>query len=231
MWRFRFHLGTLVILVLILGIGLAALRESNEIWDSGVFSITLGMLSISILLAIHRTESRRAFWLGFALFGSGYLGFSLVPPIESRLITTKALAFLDSKVPRSIPAGLVYADFDNDGKMDFYVVNQAQPNVLYPNKSSLVFEDVTATVGLNPGNQATSNGTLLLNNSAGLGLRGSGGTSENFMRIGQSLLALTLAFVGSQLSRRLYGKKRIPAQGTASPQRSNSDGSGDRVDG
>ena len=136
MRRFRFHLGTLVILVLILGVGFAALRESNEIWDSSIFTITLGVLLISILLAIHRTGSRRAFWLGFALFGSAYLGLSLVPSIEPRLITTKALAFLDSKVPRSIPAGFAYADFDNDGKLDLYVVNNSQPNVLYPNKGT-----------------------------------------------------------------------------------------------
>ena len=104
MRRFRFHLGTLVILVLLLAVGLAALRESNEIWDSSIFSIMLGILLISILLAFHRTEKRRAFWLGFALFGWIYLGLSMVPPIESRLITTKALAFVDSKVARPIPA-------------------------------------------------------------------------------------------------------------------------------
>ena len=56
-------------------------------------------LLISILLAVHRTESRRAFWLGFALFGWCYLALSLVPSIESRFLTTKALAYLDSKVP------------------------------------------------------------------------------------------------------------------------------------
>jgi|BogFormECP12_OM1_1039635.scaffolds.fasta_scaffold128766_1 cbb3-type cytochrome oxidase subunit 3 len=97
MRRFRFHLGTLVILVLLLGVGFAAVRESNETWDSSIFTITLGVLLISILLAIHRTERRRAFWLGFALFGSAYMGFSLAPSIESRLLTTKALAYLDSK--------------------------------------------------------------------------------------------------------------------------------------
>ena len=91
---------------------------------------------ISVLLAIHRTEKRRAFWLGFALFGAAYLGLSLVPSIESRLITTKALAYIDSKVPRSIPAGFAYADFDNDGKMDLYVVNNSQPNALYLNKGN-----------------------------------------------------------------------------------------------
>src|SRR4051812_18918210 len=121
MRRFRFHLATLVILVLVLGVGFAALRESTDIWGSGIFTVTLVILLISILLAIHRTGKRRAFWLGFALFGAAYLGLSLVPPIESRLITTKVLASIDSRVPRSIPAGFAYADFDRDGKMDLYV--------------------------------------------------------------------------------------------------------------
>ena len=96
---FRFHIGTLLTLVLLLGVGFAALHESDETWDSSICSLTLGMLSVSILLAVRRTETRRAFWLGFALFGSAYMGFSLVPSIESRLLTTKALAYLDSKVP------------------------------------------------------------------------------------------------------------------------------------
>src|ERR1700722_7279503 len=95
MKRFRFHLGTLVILVLLLGVGFAALRESNDTWDRTIFSITLGMLLISILLAVPQIEKRRAFWIGFALFGWIYLGLSVVQSIESRLITTKALAFLD----------------------------------------------------------------------------------------------------------------------------------------
>ncbi len=135
MRRFRFHLGTLLLMVLLAGVGVAALRESNATWDSSIFSLTLGMLSISILLAVHRREARRAFWLGFALFGSAYLGLSLIPLIEPRLITTKALAFLDSKIPRSIPAGIAYSDFDNDGMIDLYVVNNSQPNALYLNES------------------------------------------------------------------------------------------------
>jgi hypothetical protein len=159
MRRFRFHLGTLLVMVLLVGVGFAALRESNETWDSSIFSITLGILLVSILLAIHRTEERRVFWLGFALFGSAYLGFSLVPSIEPRLITTKALAFLDSKLPRSIPAGLAYFDYDNDGKMDLYVVNNSQPSALYLNKGNDTFEDVTAVGGSNrAGNQVTGNG-------------------------------------------------------------------------
>jgi hypothetical protein len=85
MRRFRFHICTLffLILILVLGVSLASIRESNEAWDSSIFTLTLAILLTSVLLAIHRTENRRAFWLGFALFGSAYLGLTLVPPIET----------------------------------------------------------------------------------------------------------------------------------------------------
>jgi hypothetical protein len=98
MKRIRFTIASLLALILVLGVGFAALRESTDLWESGLLTLTLGVLLISILLAVHRTESRRAFWIGFALFGWIYLGLTLMPSIESRLLTSKALAYLDSKV-------------------------------------------------------------------------------------------------------------------------------------
>ena len=106
MQRFRFSIASLLVVVLFVAVGFAALRESSDLWESGVFTLTLAALLISILLAVHRTESRRAFWLGFAVFGWIYLGLSVVPSIESRLMTTKALTYLDSKVPGRSPASL-----------------------------------------------------------------------------------------------------------------------------
>src|SRR5271166_4306326 len=213
MRRFRFHLGTLVILVLLLGVGFADLRESNETWDSSIFSLTLVVLSISILLAIHRTEKKRGFWLGFALFGSAYLGLSLVPSIESRLITTKALAFLNSEVPRSIPVGLAFY-----GSMHLYIGNDSQPNVLYFNRGKGTYEDVTAVAGSSPASKQIMGKGWVSNILVGPSLAGSSGTTENFVRIGHSLLALIAAFVGGHLSRRLFDKIREPVSGSVNPQ-------------
>ena len=67
--------------IVVFGIGIAALRESSDLWASGVFTFTLSALLISIVLAIHRTESRRAFWIGFALFRLGLFG-ALLGPID-----------------------------------------------------------------------------------------------------------------------------------------------------
>ena len=74
MRKLRFNIANLLAVIFILGVGFAALRESSDLWESGVFTLTLAALLISILLAAHRLESRRAFWTGFAVFGWIYLG-------------------------------------------------------------------------------------------------------------------------------------------------------------
>jgi hypothetical protein len=91
----RYNIASMLGAIAFVAVGLAALREANDEWDSGLFSLTLGLLLNAVLLAVHRTEARRAFWIGFALFGWGYLSLSLISSTESRLITTQALVSLE----------------------------------------------------------------------------------------------------------------------------------------
>jgi hypothetical protein len=198
MGRLRFHLGTLVILVLLLGVGFAALREASDLWESGLFTLAICVLLISILPAIHRTETRRAFWLGFALFGWGYLGLSVVPSIETRLITTMALAYLDSKVPRrpNIPPRYIAS------LIAFGAVNNQVSNV------NVALDGIqSATTGQGQ--------VRLWNGTTGKLLGGWIGTTENFVRIGHSLFALMGGWFGGQLSRRLCRTSRSSETSTA----------------
>jgi WD40 repeat protein len=185
--RIRFNIAGLLVLVLILGVGFAALRESNELWDSGLFTLTLTVLLISILLAIHRIDARRAFWIGFVLLGCSYLGLSLLPPLESRLITTKALTHLDSKVP---------------GRTQSFFTSHVPAN------------QVVRAVAFSPdGRQlATSSlGTVKVWDAAtGRLLGGWAGTTEDFVRIGHSLITLLAGWLGGLLSRRLRRASRPP---------------------
>jgi hypothetical protein len=195
MRRIRFNIASLLVVVLFLAVGTAALRESNEVWDSGVFTLTLAVLLTSILLAIHRREARRAFWMGFALFGGGYLALSLVLSIESRLATTKTLAYLDSKVPGR-PQNFIR----------LHVTGGTPGNRVH-------------SVAFSPdGNRlATSSpGTVRLwDATTGRLLGGWAGTTENFVRIGHSLIALLAGWFGGLLSRRLWRASRSPQESTA----------------
>jgi hypothetical protein len=94
MRRLRYNIAGALGAILFVAVGFAALREADELWGTWLFSLTLGLLLFAVLLVAHRTGDRREFWIGFALFGWGYLSFSLIPSIEARLIVTKALSYL-----------------------------------------------------------------------------------------------------------------------------------------
>jgi hypothetical protein len=197
MKRVRFNIANLLEIILVLGVGFAALRESSDLWESWVFTLTLIALLISILLAVHRTESSRAFWIGFVLFGWAYLVLALVPSIESRLMTTKGLAYLRSKLSeRSLKINTV----QHTGSWSLAPRNQVQ----------------------SPGNNAAGNDGIvvshevwLFDRTSGRRLNGWNGTTKNFVRIGHSLFALLLGMLGGQLSRRLFRSSMSPDSSTA----------------
>ena len=187
MRRFRFHIGSLLILVLLLGVGFAALREANDLWDGIVLTAALCVLLVSVLYAIHRRDERRAFWLGFALVGWGYLGLIAIPSIEARLLTTRALAYLDSKVPGRPITYMVQpwgGPINNSGQGVTAVAFSPQGNLLAGSTNSASWNVYSTTTG-----------KLVWSG---------GGTTENFLRIGHSLFALILAWVGGKLSRSLH---------------------------
>ena len=188
MSRIRFSIASLLVVVLVLGVGFAALRESNETWDSGVLTLTLVICLTSFLLAIHHNDARRAFWTGFALFGGGYLVLSLVPSIESRLATTKALTYLDSKVPgRTQGFSKIHVTGGTPG-------NLVQAVAFSPDGNRLA---------------TSSRRTVRLwDVKTGRLLGGWAGTTENFVRIGHSLFALMAGWFGGMLSRRLWRASR-----------------------
>ena len=77
-----FTIRTLLGVILFIALVLAAFRASTDTWDSGVLGMDLLLLLTATLLAIHRTDGKRAYWLGFALFGWVYLVLSLVPSVS-----------------------------------------------------------------------------------------------------------------------------------------------------
>ena len=186
MKRVRFTIASLLGLVFFVAVAFAALRRSDALWDSTLFSLTLGLLLTSVLLAIHRTEGRRAFWLGFALFGGAYLGASLIPPVEARLLTTRALAYLDSQVP------------GRDRSVWFAR--------LWPSSNPPIVRATSAAISPNGTRLAVDQDRMiwLWDTETGRPLAGPIDASERFVRIGHSLTALVLAFLGARLSRALY---------------------------
>ncbi|MDB5350671.1 MAG: hypothetical protein JWN86_1918 [Planctomycetota bacterium] len=192
MKRPRFTIASILVVVVLVAVGLAALRAATDAWDVGLFGITVLILLTAVLGAVHRPDRPRAFWLGFALFGWVYLVASLIPAIENRLPTGMGLMLLDSKMPRvNNPTGLAFIDMDSDGGVDLYVTGasgQVKPSLLKTNSTWT--------------SQAQRRSSIAFYR----GLVGSGRSSESFLRIGHSLVALLMAFGGGVISRTMVGR-------------------------
>jgi hypothetical protein len=79
MRRLRISIAGLMLLLLPVAVGLAALRDPSELWASALFSLTILALLVSALgTAARRGASRMAF-LGFTLFGGSYLILAFGP--------------------------------------------------------------------------------------------------------------------------------------------------------
>jgi len=91
----RFSIAGLMGVVLIVAIGLAALRNASDIWAGVIFLVTCGVLALSIVGMICRQEGERAWWLGFALFGWGYVALAFWPSHESGLPQLPTIALFE----------------------------------------------------------------------------------------------------------------------------------------
>jgi hypothetical protein len=127
----RYKLRTLMIAVVWIGLAFASLVTPTPFWVSVVSAITLLSLLTSVLVAVYRRESLRAFALGFLVFGCGYGAFVLLvdarnanahgPGQETVLPTTRVLGWLymqyHAKNTRLSPGGGMGVGMNMGGMM------------------------------------------------------------------------------------------------------------------
>ena len=111
MTNLHFTLRILFAVVTVAAIGCAALAKPTDLWASVVFSGTLGLLVIALLVAVARRSTGA---VGFALCGCAYLGLILAPGAETNivpnLVTSKVLVEAESHwhPSTSIPLRVTY---------------------------------------------------------------------------------------------------------------------------
>ena len=187
MRRFRFTIAGLIVFIVICAFAFAALKEATDVWEHAVFNLTLLAMVTAVLLAIHRKAERRAFWVGFVLFGGCYLTLSTIPPIESRMVSSQGLSYLRSKLPGQSEQTIAF------------VVTMAPTGAAASGSQ-------TVTLTSSGGNRLSTGGGgsgPVWTFGSGFQLTKWGGSTENFVKIGHSLLALLLAWLGGLVSRAL----------------------------
>jgi hypothetical protein len=73
MRRFRFSIGGLMLIVVAAAVGLAALKNASPTWAGAMLLLTCAILALAIVGAIYRQGAERVWWLGFSIFGWGYM--------------------------------------------------------------------------------------------------------------------------------------------------------------
>ena len=100
----RFSIAGLMGAVLTAALGLAALRSASETWAGVALLVTCGILGLAVIGAACRSAAERAWWLGFAVFGWGYLALAFwSPPGGTKLPTLTGLEAVWTKIGMTVP--------------------------------------------------------------------------------------------------------------------------------
>jgi hypothetical protein len=103
--------------VLIAALGLAALRSASDTWAGTTLLATCGVLGLALVGMICRGAAERAWWLGFALFGWGYLAMAFWSPVDATRLPTFTLLELVCKMA-GIAVPTIPARFGANGGID-----------------------------------------------------------------------------------------------------------------
>lgn len=200
---FRFSVRSLLVVLTIGCVGIAAMLNADPLWESVAWGSTLLLLSCGILLIVYRGDQQRAFWVGFVVFGGMYLGLLLYafsaawkqeryasnPLHFNSLATTKLMSYCYERV---IPAS----------RRDEYLTVPA---------------DGSTTTAYVPAG-IPSSGTGRLVDFASLGFNESSTVTPNpsyvqpgkFISIGHALWLLLLAAVGGKICQVIYKTRPQP---------------------
>ena len=118
MRRPHFTIASLLAVIGVLGIALAALRNPSYLWANVTFSLALAALVLATINAVYGRGARRAYWLGFTLCGGTEPSDLLVPGLRESVcprLATEAGSSTCSD-PQVAPPFLPPPPSDQDGE-------------------------------------------------------------------------------------------------------------------
>ena len=180
----QFSLPTLLLLVAATAFAFAALRSMSDVWASAVFTLSLAVQCVAILMAIFHAGGRRAFWTAFAVVGWAYSLVAFSPFFKSEspeLLTSKLLKYIYYKLPPGIqlPPAL-----SNQLAGEPHGI---ETRTMYPGLGGVSAEFSVRISRPFP--------------------------EEQFRRVGHSLFSVIFAVLGGIGGRRIYQRQQAPAAG------------------
>ena len=189
----RFSIRTLMSAIVVSAIGLAALRNASDLWAGIMLLVALAAVGVAVLGAIILRGRDRCWWLGFALFGCGYLAMVFGPwesTVPRHLGTTNLLDYVHAKVVGSPIKNFDVTRYDKNSVLHQAIIPDRGVNITWPP------DIVAATLPINRWSAALPGVA----------------NYDQFQRVGHSIFALIAGLVGGSIATWFYASASEPEQ-------------------
>jgi hypothetical protein len=224
--RVRFTVSSALGAVLALAVGLAAVRDANELWAGVLMLVTLAALGTALLGVIEGRGAVRARWLGFLVFAGGYTVLVFGPwfseQVGPSLATTQLLGYAHMQVTSSpVPIPKKIQQLRDERSALTAKLKEAMRRVRSQSDPTVV--SVSRRIAALDGQIAAIQGY-----SVPIPVRGPGGLPpgppnrwralipgaanyDQFLRVGHCLFALLAGVGGAVISTGLYSRREHQA--------------------
>jgi hypothetical protein len=207
----RFSIASLLVVIGILGVALAALRNPSYLWANVTFSVAFALLIVAIINAIYGSGARRAYWLGFTICGGAYFAVCSMPGLRDSVCLRLAsevvfdLLYPNFSPPVPPPPPTAYRELMAMKSQTFRLAAQAQSG-MGSNGGNSVRKRISRTkaVASPPSTMSRLSAWNEPDRAAGDGYQlgnVSFVSSEAFRQIGHSLVTLLVAALGGVYAR------------------------------
>lgn len=192
----RFSILTLMAVVLVSAVGLAALRNANAPWAGGMLLSAMVSSGVAVLGAALMRGRERAWWQGFALFSGGYLvSVLLVPSLSGELGMDSLFEYLRAAM---FP---IAAQAPSDLEAGALSIKERNIEVALSQLRRTASDFDTDPAAKMMADELVYVRKKLAAKSA------SGPRSHDFRRVGQSLLALLAGLMGGTIAAWFHARR------------------------
>jgi hypothetical protein len=192
----RISIRSVMALIILAAIGLAALRNADELWAGTLLLVALALVGLGVMGAVIMRGRERYWWAGFAFFGGAYLALTVGPWLSDtfrpQLGTTQLLDRLRNRMFASSAPPL---------SADELEALRLKEQILEASLATL--KRVTRNPDSEPGASVKTK-QLLAIQARLTANKNAAPRTEDFHRAGHSVFALLAALVGGTAAGWLY---------------------------
>ncbi len=197
----RISIRSLMVFVVVSAVGLAALRNANELWAGTMPLVALAAMGAALLGAVILRGRERCWWAGFAFFCGGYLAIAVAPWLNDNFQPQLGTTQLLDHVQRRMHSAVLPT------KADLAAAQVAREEALteVANMHRLVRN-------ANDPARASADRKLFLLDKRIAALT-STPTRDQFHRVGHSLFALLAGLAGGSVATRFHARRKLTEVG------------------